>query len=110
MPQHIDASKNNNAFVVSQHIDANKNTKAWAVSQHIDANKNTNAWALSQHTDASKIKRKKWVMRCVIIVTQELSSAMLCSLYDSIHRIHPTEMEAELRGYVKVEVCFVLFC
>ena len=49
-------------------------------------------------------------MRYVIIVTQELSSAMLCSLYDSIHSIHPTEMEAELRGYVKVEVCFVLFC
>ena len=46
-------------------------------------------------------------MRCVIIVTQELSSAMMCSLYDSIHS---TEMEAELRGYVKVEVCFVLFC
>ena len=49
-------------------------------------------------------------MRYVIIVTQELSSATMCSLYDSIHRIHATEMEAELRGYVKVEVCFVLFC
>ena len=43
-------------------------------------------------------------------VTQELSSATMCSLYDSSHSIHPTEMEAELRGYVKVEVCFVLFC
>ena len=59
MPQHIDASKNNNAFVVSQHFDANKNTKAWAVSQHIDANKNTKAWAVSQHIDASKIKTKQ---------------------------------------------------